>query len=1709
MYLGSSLAPIVVLERQSNILRGILLAWLLGVTFALSVATNDTIPMSGNVTSDSLNDGNISDSSETIGNKTDGTRKRFNRQIPINSYSPSSYSIPNVLPIGGAMPGLLPTVSGTVPTQGANINCPPGSIFRDGQCLQQVRYCAAGYNMVGNTCVGQSTCQQGYNLVNGQCHLQAPCATQVCGMPPVIVQPQPLPPPPPPPPPMITTCTCESGYTQVGNQCMKQESIPSEVRTQESNHVERLTCPAGYELNYDECVQHHTQEARCERGIRRDNLCVVTAECRYPYVSDMYGRCVKNMTTAVQCPPEARLVGSECLYEKPECPTGYRQEANMCFQREQIPISCEGGEPPQGGLCVVGNPTCPPEFRLTSGGQCMQERRTRPICPPGLRLDNDVCVMQELNCPPGFTDRGGGVCLNHERKPATCPSGARLVGDVCEYEREICPRDYKLEYMQCVRYRQQPAVCPNGLQLQGGECILASISCETGYTLKNGACVRELIGRKTCPVGSTLREDKCVMGTPKCDYGFLLRDGVCVQQSRQEPRCAAGAQLRNGKCVLRVNDCPSGAIRNGECVQGNQQRPTCDAGFSYVRGRCLAEPQCEYGFTYRKDESMCISVTKTAMSCPSGTVLEDGQCVSHDMICTDGYTLQNGQCVMSMTTTPICPPGTSLDGNRCQTTIAAQCRAGSTAVAGGCEVVELAYPTCPAGYSYYGGQCHGTLTTAAAPAPAPAPSPCMYGTCANPCTTGICGVPCATGCATQTIQPVIQTIQTTQPATCPAGYTMQGSACTRRAITQLDCPLGYTMNAGQCVSYHAMVCAEGSTLQGDRCVQMKVRQATCRDGHQQQGNRCVHMRLDCPPGYRSEGGNCVTVTEKAATCPNGSIKKQGYCVSTPICPSGYYLHQDMCQREDHTAINCPSGFVLAESECIAQPSCAVGYRLEGNMCVRTEQRALSCPSSARLVQDYCVVGSPICEQGYDNIGDRCVKSDYRQPICPPNSRFRDSVCVFLRPPHCEHGYTYSAGQCTKLDRQPINCPNEFQITGDRCVSNRLICPMGYQKNGNECVLEIRRTILCPYGSTLRGNLCIGNGPNCEPNYRMTRGECIGVTYSAPECPPDTVITDGRCVRSATCAFGYQLRGTQCVKQQVIKLTCARGFSHNGNCVALGPSCPPEHEMRREGCVRRETQEPNCPAGASLQNNYCVIGRPQCTGEYRYENGRCIKVAKIRAQCRGNAELRNGMCVTKMTTSSTYCQPGSSSTSYPSVASGSTTMGATIQSLPLYPSVVSLDTGSSTASDVDIKYSEGHKYTSRFDDYMTDDVTIDNYIGTIGSYDGAIGGYDGTIGGYDGAIGGYDEDNGNYDVYSSNTNQSSDTNSYSGPSSNVHDEEYKVTAETATEVTREKRCTVMGPRICANVDESSWTCKHNTYASIASSYCKSESTVIQLVVDHHRSYNDTFIVMAPTDTAEESYDENEEEDYGDGTFDVEWNNSISSSESTESCSSSEPCSDGAGVITQPLGTITLDDTLAAVQFGKLVHILGQLLHTLLQPDMAPIDDVDAVRFRICHVLVHEAPESRQIRGDARYTHHCTFGRCVSPWFVVGWKHTKMATAYEFFIVQPKQWVGRVEELGMEHDFHTIVLGVEEMTSTDRIQHWIIPVIHHVVRRNRWIAIPLQCIQTTLDLNDILFGQYLGTFGQLTLQTGLVHPLSNVLLYAVDRIPQLFRDRMTTQ
>jgi len=178
------------------------------------------------------------------------------------------------------------------------------------------------------------------------------------------------------------------------------------------------------------------------------------------------------------------------------------------------------------------------------------------------------------------------------------------------------------------------------------------------------------------------------------------------------------------------------------------------------------------------------------------------------------------------------------------------------------------------------------------------------------------------------------------------------------------------------------------------------------------------------------------------------------------------------------------------------------------------------------------------------------------------------------------------------------------------------------------------------------------------------------------------------------------------------------------------------------------------------------------------------------------------------------------------------------------------------------------------------------------------------------------------------------------------------------------------------------------------------------------------------------------------------------------------------IAQTLGTVALIDTLTPALADKLEHVLGQLVHTVVDTLHPTIDNVDAIVLSIFNQLFHVAAESREVGGDGRNTHDGTLCGSVTPRLVVRGEDTHVGTADKVVVVHWEYWVAGAQELGMENNLDAIRRVVEELTPADLVEDGVFGVVDHVVGDNGWQVGSLHGKQTSTEQDLVLAGQQAG-------------------------------------
>lgn len=109
----------------------------------------------------------------------------------------------------------------------------------------------------------------------------------------------------------------------------------------------------------------------------------------------------------------------------------------------------------------------------------------------------------------------------------------------------------------------------------------------------------------------------------------------------------------------------------------------------------------------------------------------------------------------------------------------------------------------------------------------------------------------------------------------------------------------------------------------------------------------------------------------------------------------------------------------------------------------------------------------------------------------------------------------------------------------------------------------------------------------------------------------------------------------------------------------------------------------------------------------------------------------------------------------------------------------------------------------------------------------------------------------------------------------------------------------------------------------------------------------------------------------------------------------------------------------------------------------------------------------ILGGEGGTYDCAFCRSVSPWLVVAWEDTQMASTNELLIVQTQDRVVGVEEVRVEDHLDAIRGRVEQLHSPDLIQDGVTGIVRHIVRGDWWQSVPLEREDPTLEKNLVFF------------------------------------------
>ena len=477
-------------------------------------------------------------------------------------------------------------------------------------------------------------------------------------------------------------------------------------------------------------------------------------------------------------------------------------------------------------------------------------------------------------------------------------------------------------------------------------------------------------------------------------------------------------------------------------------------------------------------------------------------------------------------------------------------------------------------------------------------------------------------------------VTSTTVYTCPAGYTRNGTKCTKATTgATIDATPHY--NPDQVVTTDAKYTTEGHREYIDPIKTKTGTNYTCPTGYTLNGSYCIKYtdatekpgstNYTCPSGYTKNGTKCektydakYTAGVTSYTCPNGGTLDGTKCVvtsnatanTTYTCPSGYTKNGSSCYKvydaTASTSYTCPSGYSLSGSKCTKSSTSTINatastsygsWKAQWTKYYSSSQKTYTNDTN-KLVYNGTVSGAT-CGSPCGNKG---IWYKYTYYTRSKSTNYT-----------CPSGYTKSGSKCSKTTTSTINATANTTYT----------CPSGYTKNGSKCSMTTTSTInatantkySCPNGGTLNGSKCtLTATASTSTNYTCANGTLSGnkciTSYEATAVPGNG---------SYSCPNGGTLNGTKCVISQ--DATATQGESTY--------TCPNGYTLNGKTCELKISATAN-----DIYTYTCPTGYTQ---EGSGENTKCYKISNVnKYYCENpNAKLEGTKCITTVPGSIAY------------------------------------------------------------------------------------------------------------------------------------------------------------------------------------------------------------------------------------------------------------------------------------------------------------------------------------------------------------------------------------------------------------------------------------------------------------------------------------------
>ncbi|GLD61427.1 extracellular matrix protein FRAS1 isoform X1, partial [Lates japonicus] len=817
-------------------------------------------------------------------------------------------------------------------------------------------------------------------------------------------------------------------------QCVSNPCLSAGKQYQHGDQWRKNACTTCVcDRGQSKCHTHTCRHITCEKGqtkVKRAGQCcdecaAAKGSCLYEdevrYHGDMW-----NGTGCEFCSCNRGQV----LCQRAECG---RVECPQGSELAQLPgkccLECSSVKP----SCVYEGKSYKDMAQWTDGScrkcECRDARvtcylRSCPTCLPGT-----LAVTQEGRCCPECRQiQCHADCLSCSGTPDHCES-CRDPKAVLHLGRclTVCPAGYYTEGRACAACQSSCATCSSRWDCQSCGSQLPLLSADSGQCLAS------------CPPGSYqhdhLRCRYCHESCSDCrgpsqqecvscsDPAALLKDGECV------PDCGSGFYSQEGICyeainiyTLRSTACDSSCA---SCFPDNPKCMSCPPGTALHHGKCVTQCPTQH---YLDNHNRC-------RACHSSCALCWGPSVSQCTLCPHGLLLHQGQCVEA------CGEGLYSQDNTCHN-CHPSCRSCVGPLASDClrclkpeealllQSGHLRHGVCTARCPAHGflddtqtcRECHppagsapGHLQTTVRPVP-PRPA----------CTRVSVSPPAHEASLSRTIPVAKHTLPVEycsgppRPGctSCPAGT--PGRCCGQAARrTFLNAATGECLKCSsdcqRCtadlqtgVGSVCLWCKTPRTwLLGDHCV------SHCPHGHYGWHGACLGCHLSCEACSGAGPLSCTSCPADSVLLPSG--------LCAPRCPVGYYDNgHRICQACDSQCLTCDMAGVctscldptkvLLFGEC-QYDSCAHQYYLNTTTraCRECDWSCNACKGPLRTdclqCMDGYVLQDGVCAQGCSpgsyQDGDRCLGCDEHCVECRGPGR-----CQQCQPP-----YATLQGQC--------------------------------------------------------------------------------------------------------------------------------------------------------------------------------------------------------------------------------------------------------------------------------------------------------------------------------------------------------------------------------------------------------------------------------------------------------------------------------------------------------------------------------------------------------------------------------------------------------------------------------------------------------------------------------------------------------------------------